>query len=443
MARGGLFSAFKGFDAFGKTMEDVKIKTRTGALLTMLSVAIICTFTLIEFIDYRKTYVDTSVIVDRSRGEKLVVNMNITFPQVPCYLLSMDVMDISGEHQNDVDHTMLKTRLDNQMQKIPDATISQELKSELEKVAKARGEGYCGSCYGGQEPEGGCCNTCDSVREAYLNRGWSFANPDAIDQCVAEHWTEKIHDQATEGCNIAGKVTVNKVIGNFHFSPGRSYLLPHMNVQELVPYVKDGIKHGFGHIIHQLSFENEKHIYGENLTKEMKRKLGIVFQPLDTSGSFNPQANYMYQYFLKVVATRYSFLDRSFASTYQYSVTTYERDLAIGGAAGKNAQGLMTSHGILGIPGVFINYEISPMVVDHHERRQSFAHFLTSMCAIVGGVLTVASILDSAMFRGQKIIKKKADSASTAPSIQERSGLMNLQPRSGYGGNYGSSVKMM
>ena len=51
----------------------------------MISAAIICTFTLIEFIDYRKLYVDTSVIVDRSRGEKLIVTMNITFPQVPCY----------------------------------------------------------------------------------------------------------------------------------------------------------------------------------------------------------------------------------------------------------------------------------------------------------------------------------------------------------------------
>lgn len=35
--------------------------------------------------DYRRVYVDTSVIVDRSRGERLSVSMNITFPQVPCF----------------------------------------------------------------------------------------------------------------------------------------------------------------------------------------------------------------------------------------------------------------------------------------------------------------------------------------------------------------------
>jgi hypothetical protein len=45
-----------------------------------------------------------------------------------------------------------------------------------------KAESYCGSCYGGQEPESGCCNTCDEVRQAYVNKGWSFSNPDGIEQ---------------------------------------------------------------------------------------------------------------------------------------------------------------------------------------------------------------------------------------------------------------------
>ena len=53
--------------------------------MTILAAAIILSFTAIEFFDYRRIYVDTSIVVDRSRGEKLTVNMNITFPRVPCY----------------------------------------------------------------------------------------------------------------------------------------------------------------------------------------------------------------------------------------------------------------------------------------------------------------------------------------------------------------------
>ena len=53
--------------------------------MTLLSAAIILAITMIEFFDYRTVNVDTSIIVDKSRGEKLTVKMNVTFPRVPCY----------------------------------------------------------------------------------------------------------------------------------------------------------------------------------------------------------------------------------------------------------------------------------------------------------------------------------------------------------------------
>lgn len=54
----------------------------------MISIAIIFTFTTIEFVDYRRINHDTSMIVDKSRGEKLTVNLNVTFPKIPCYCTS-------------------------------------------------------------------------------------------------------------------------------------------------------------------------------------------------------------------------------------------------------------------------------------------------------------------------------------------------------------------
>lgn len=50
------------------------------------------------------------------------------------------------------------------------------------------------------------------------------------------------------------------------------------------------------------------------------------------------------------------------------------------------------------------------MLVIHSERRQSLAHFLTSTCAIVGGVLTVAGLLDSMVYAGRnKLASGSAD----------------------------------
>ena len=57
--------------------------------MTILSAAIILTFTTMEFLDYRRINTDTSIIVDKSRGEKLTVKMNVTFPMVPCYRESL------------------------------------------------------------------------------------------------------------------------------------------------------------------------------------------------------------------------------------------------------------------------------------------------------------------------------------------------------------------
>ena len=41
------------------------------------------------------------------------------------------------------------------------------------------------------------------------------------------------------------------------------------------------------------------------------------------------------------------------------------------------------------------------------EERSSFLSFLTSVCAIVGGVFTVSGILDSFVFHGAQVIRKK------------------------------------
>ena len=90
-------------------------------------------------------------------------------------------MDISGELQRDISHNIHKTRLDPHGVEIPDSK-TYDLKNELDKVKDSRQPGYCGSCYGGVEPSNGCCNTCEDVRQAYVDRGWSFGSPDAIEQ---------------------------------------------------------------------------------------------------------------------------------------------------------------------------------------------------------------------------------------------------------------------
>lgn len=39
------------------------------------------------------------------------IHLNVTFPNLPCELLTLDVMDISGEYQTGVIHGVNKVRL--------------------------------------------------------------------------------------------------------------------------------------------------------------------------------------------------------------------------------------------------------------------------------------------------------------------------------------------
>ncbi|KAI0050351.1 Sec1-like protein [Auriscalpium vulgare] len=392
------------------TMEDVKVRTRTGAFLTLTSVAIILTFTMMEFFDYRRVGLDTSVVVDRSRGEKLNLHLNVTFPRVPCYLLSLDVMDITGETQRDISALIAKSRLTPEGAIIPDRKDT-ALRNEIDQLNEARSDGYCGSCYGGDPPESGCCNSCDSVREAYVAKGWSFGDPGAIEQCNQEHWSDRIQEQSSEGCNIAGRVRVNKVIGNIHLSPGKSFQSSHSQIYELVPYLKnDGNRHDFSHTIHHLAFtaDDEFDVNKAKISATMRKRLGITEAPLDGRISRTSKAQYMFQYFLKVVSTKFVDVNGNSVNALEYSATHFERDLTTG-YGGATDQGVQIGHGGSGVPGAFFNFEVSPILVVHQETRQSFAHFLTSTCAIVGGVLTIASLLDSVVFATQRSLKKNGN----------------------------------
>ena len=44
------------------------------------------------------------------------IHLNVTFPRIPCELLTLDVMDVSGEQQTGVEHGVSKVRLSPEME---------------------------------------------------------------------------------------------------------------------------------------------------------------------------------------------------------------------------------------------------------------------------------------------------------------------------------------
>lgn len=48
-------------------------------------------------------------------------------------------------------------------------------------------------------------------------------------QCTREGWKDKLETQRNEGCLVTGHLEVNKVAGNFHFAPGKSFQQHHVH----------------------------------------------------------------------------------------------------------------------------------------------------------------------------------------------------------------------
>lgn len=58
------------------------------------------------------------------------------------------------------------------------------------------------------------------------------------------------------------------------------------------------------------------------------------------------------------------------------------------------------------IPATKFSYDMSPIQIVVTQSSKAFYHFMTTTCAIIGGVFTVAGILDGLFHAGARIAKK-------------------------------------
>ncbi|KAL0422371.1 UNVERIFIED_CONTAM: Endoplasmic reticulum-Golgi intermediate compartment protein 3 [Sesamum latifolium] len=376
-----VYNKLRNLDAYPKINEDFSSRTASGGVITLVSSIVIALLFLSEFRLYLHTVTDTKLVVDTSRGGKLRINFDVTFPAIPCTLLSLDTMDISGERHLDIRHDIFKKRIDSDGNVIE---VRQEGigAPKIERPLQRHGgrlehnETYCGSCYGAETSDDDCCNSCEEVREAYRKRGWGLTNTDLIDQCKREGFVQKVKEEVGEGCNIHGSLEVNKVAGNFHFAPGRSF---HQNSHLLDLLALQTENYNISHKINKLSF-------GDSIP-------GIV-NPLDGVQWVQESPNGVYQYFTKVVPTIYTNIRGHTIQSNQFSVTEHYKSSEVD---------------FRSPPGVFFFYDLSPIKVTFTEAHTPFLHFLTHICAIVGGIFTVAGIVDSFVYHGQKAIRKKSE----------------------------------
>jgi len=295
-------------------------------------------------------------------------------------------MDTSGQKQEGVNHHIFKQKLTklgeieskdekkkNKKAKTDKGTKimtlgtlqqEQELIDAGEKAQ--RGEHIeCGNCYGAEATSGQCCDSCEDVKAAYSAKGWGF-NPEGILQCAGEKVKRGFEAVGSEGCNVNGIVDLSTVNGNFHLAPGDSTAHSPFTIQQLLEETFQSFN--ITHEIKSLSFGN--HFPG-------------IMNPLDGHSKTILDGHGMFQYYIKVVPTVYQYLDGRRVESNQYSVTEHLRHINPGSGRG--------------LPGLWFFYEVSPIHAVFEETRHSTLEFISSVCAILGGVFTLLGFFDNAV----------------------------------------------
>ena len=57
-------------------------------------------------------------------------------------------------------------------------------------------------------------------------------------------------------------------------------------------------------------------------------------------------------------------------------------------------------------PGIYFYYDFYPVSVNYEETKPGFLQFVTRICGIIGGVFTVAGVVDTLIFRISGAVKK-------------------------------------
>lgn len=427
-------------DMFPKVETDLEVKTERGGLVTLVGYGIVFFLVLNELLAHRAMNQDTieTVVVDTSLSPKMNVNINISFPAIACVDLHLDVMDVAGDSQMNIEDTLMKRKISKtgKIMQTKSSTMEAKVNQAHEEDVKKKkileetnkpGEDYCGPCYGAAETDDQCCNDCDSVVAAYKKKRW---NEDSVirdaEQCIREGRETKSnraapprHITTGEGCNLSGHMSINRVNGNFHVALGEGVERNGRHIHLFVP--DDAPKFNTTHTIHELTFGTPTETGKKFRNVETQGLNGVSKVVTDENGETG-----LFQYYLKVVPTvykshggtlrertnRYFFTDRyrplwadaideesnSGDVHYEHRGGREHVGHNVGGDM-KNSHSKADHHHHMNsiLPGVFFIYEIYPFAVEVDQKRVPFSHFMIRIVALIGGVFTIVGWFENAM----------------------------------------------
>ena len=292
-----------------------------------------------EYFNYRSYNMTTLMYVDKERGsDKLQVNIDIDFYNLPCDLLSMEIRNQLGLNVQNIEGNLTKYVLNTKHEIIGQKPYS------LESLGR----------FGHDHDH--------------------IAQPD--------YELVKTQLKNKEGCKLKGEFFLDAVPGVFIISPKAFSPTIERLRREGLDYIN------VEHIINDLSFGEKIHRF---------KLLGFGFEQyglmntLARKKRINEKFPMVYQYYLKIVPTKFSYYNGKTYNKYQYTVNSFSENSIDRSAL------------------LFFRYDLSPITVEYKHTKMSFLTFLINVFAILGGVFTVAGIIDAIIHKSVLLLLRKAE----------------------------------
>lgn len=185
-----------------------------------------------------------------------------------------------------------------------------------------------------------------------------------------------------EGCNLQGYFFVDAVPGSFLITSGY-----YGNVVQRL--ANEGVlKINAQHKINEISFGDTSQRY--QIWSNFGKKIAKLSYSLNNIKKKYEQLTNVYQYYLKIVPTKYITFKNE-VNDYQYTYNSY------------------AEKGMQEMPSMHFRYDLSPITVEYKLYKDTFLNFIINIFAILGGVFTITGIIDAIIHKSVVILLRKAD----------------------------------
>lgn len=398
---------------YEKADEEYVTQTKSGGTVSIISILLCILLFITELRDFNTAHIEERLTVDTRAGNKLPINFNFTFPSLRCSVTHIDVVDKAGDLQLDIEENVVKQRINRQGQWVGEPILEED------------------------DDDSG------------------------------------IGEEEDEGCIIAGTVEVNRVEGNFHVCIGRTEKRSDRVHAHIFKY-SQAREFNASHTInllsfgprqlqmpspgHPFSFLNAAHSEdgwsevpqtAKALSSyEVKPLVRPSASPAASQSPLSSLSNFLapvegfdhgtsvrsplnghsqsmnvighYNYYIKVVPML--FVDETNMDEEGRGGVVIESNTYSFTKHTKLVQAFdhrMTSESV---PGLFFKYDLSPFMIEVTLEKTRFMAFVTSCCAIVGGLFAITGLVDSLIYHSQRMIASRARELSESIGEGRRKG---------------------